>query len=167
MTPSRGIVTVSVDVAAPADVVFDEMVAWDRQGEWMLGTDVRCALGDGRGVGGRIDAWTGVGRVGFLDSMVITRWDEADRVVVVDHVGRVVRGEGVMRVTEIAHDRSRVWWGERVEVPGGALGMLAWGAVRPVTTAAVTMSLRRFARNVEVLHGARGDRAGGPGRDRE
>ena len=42
-----------------------------RQGEWMLGP--RCATArTGSGVGGRLEAFTGCGRLGFLDTMVIT-----------------------------------------------------------------------------------------------
>ena len=41
----------------------------------VLGTEVRATEQGGVGVGGGIEAFTGVGRLGFLDTMVITEWD--------------------------------------------------------------------------------------------
>ena len=49
-----------VDVDAPPEQVWAALVDWDRQGEWMLLTDVRAVDGDGQGVGGRLAAVTGV-----------------------------------------------------------------------------------------------------------
>ena len=54
-----------VIVEAPPEAVFAALTDWPTQGEWMLGTRV-WADGDGRGVGARISAFTGVGRIGFL-----------------------------------------------------------------------------------------------------
>ena len=167
MSRNWGVVSAGADVRAPADHVFAEMVRWENQGRWMLGTYVRAVLGDADDVGGRIDAWTGVGRLGFLDTMVITRWDESERVVLVEHIGKVVRGEGVMRVSCTAPDRCRVQWCERLEVPGGRPGLVGWRAIRPLAAAGLAVSLRRFAREVDREHGARGDHAIGSKEDRE
>lgn len=62
----------SVDVAAPVERTWAGATDWARQGEWMLGTTVRPTARDGQGVGGGIEAFTGVGRLGFLDTMEIT-----------------------------------------------------------------------------------------------
>ncbi|MDQ1248732.1 MAG: hypothetical protein QG597_3105 [Actinomycetota bacterium] len=137
-----------VPVAAPATEVFRAFTDWAAQGEWMLGTDVRPVLGDGRGVGGRIEAWTGVGRVGFLDTMVITEWDEPNRVVV-RHTGRVVRGLGIMEVVERPDGTSVFVWAEELELPLGVLGRLGWPLVRPAFADGVRRSLRAFADVVE------------------
>src|SRR3954452_24074983 len=78
-----------VDVAAPPEQVWAALVDWDRQGEWMVLTDVRAVDGDGQGVGGRLAAVTGVRlpggllrgrRLGVLDSMLITDWQYPHRV---------------------------------------------------------------------------------------
>ena len=59
-------VGVGVRIPAPAQQVWDALTDWERQGEWMVGTRVRATYLDGRAVGGRIEAWTGLGSVGFL-----------------------------------------------------------------------------------------------------
>ena len=60
----------------------------------------------GRGRGETIEAFTGVGRFGFLDRMTIIVW-EPPRRAVVRHTGRVVRGSGAFEVTRAAPERSR------------------------------------------------------------
>ncbi len=94
----------SVPVAAPAAATWAGAVDWDGQGEWMLGTRVKGTAQDGRGVGGGIEAFTGVGPVGFLDAMEIAAWDPPRRCDV-RHVGRVVRGTGTFRSRSAARRR--------------------------------------------------------------
>ncbi len=137
-----------VPVRAPVEEVFAAFTDWQAQGEWMLGTDVRPVFGPAQGVGGRIEAWTGVGRVGFLDTMVITEW-EAPRRVVVAHTGSVVRGDGIMEVNPGIADESVFVWGERLELPLGVLGRAGWPIVRPAFARGVKTSLLRFAELVE------------------
>jgi len=139
-----------VDVDAPAERVWAALVDWDRQGEWMLLTDVRSddATG-GQGVGGRLAAVTGVRlpggrRVGVLDSMLITEWTPP-RVVHVRHTGRVVRGTGTFEVRPRGDAASTFVWTETLDLPLGLLGRLGWPLVRPVMAAGVRLSLRRFA----------------------
>lgn len=58
---------------APAERVFEVLTDWRRHGEWMPFT--RAEGGDK--VGDEIRGWTGIGPVGFLDTMVITDWRTA------------------------------------------------------------------------------------------
>jgi uncharacterized protein YndB with AHSA1/START domain len=142
-----------VDVAAPPEQVWAALVDWDRQGEWMLLTDVRAVDGDGQGVGGRLAAVTGVRlpggllrgrRLGVLDSMLITAWEFPHRVDV-RHTGRVVRGTGTFAVRPREDGGSTFVWTEDLDLPLGALGRAGWPLVRPVMAAGVRFSLRRFA----------------------
>jgi len=80
-----------VDVAAPVERTWAAAMDWHRQREWMLATRVRPTVGDGHGVGGRIEATTGIGPVGLVDEMEITRW-EPPHGAYVKHLGRLVRG---------------------------------------------------------------------------
>src|SRR4051794_12580617 len=96
-----GEVIVAVEVAASAAEVFAAMTDWPRQSQWVALTTVRVAAGDGRSAGSRIEAFTGIGRLGFLDLMTITSWNPPFQVDVL-HTGRVVRGPGMMRVTELS-----------------------------------------------------------------
>jgi carbon monoxide dehydrogenase subunit G len=143
-----------VDVHAPPEQVWSALVDWDRQGEWMLLTDVRAVDGDGQGVGGRVAAVTGLRlpggllrgrRIGVLDTMLITAW-EFPRRVDVRHTGRVVRGTGTFEVRPRGDGGSTFVWTEGLDLPLGVLGRVGWPLLRPVMAAGVRLSLRRFAR---------------------
>jgi hypothetical protein len=138
--------TVSVDVEAPPLQVWRALVDWERQGEWMPLTDVQVVSGDPHGVGGRIEARTGmpVGsrRVGLLDTMEITGWHPPYRVEVL-HTGRVVRGPGIFEVRSRMAGATVVWT-EQLDLPLGRLGRLAWPLVRPAAAFALHMGLSRF-----------------------
>jgi hypothetical protein len=138
-----------VPVAAPAASTFAGAVDWDGQGEWMLGTRVRGTAQGGVGVGGGIEAFTGLGPLGFLDTMVIEEWDPPRRCHV-RHTGRLVRGTGTFAVEERGPAASVFVWREDLDLPLGALGRLGWPLVRPLFAAGVRLSLRRFARWVEA-----------------
>lgn len=138
----------AVDIRAEPEVVFEALVDWVHQGEWMLGTKVHPTSGEGRGVGATISAFTGVGPVGFTDPMEITVWEPPLRCHV-RHLGRIVRGTGAFDITPIAAGRSRFTWSEQLELPGGAAGRAAFVAVRPLAVAGVNRSLTRFARWAE------------------
>jgi len=139
----------TVDVDAPVEQTWAGATDWAGQGEWMLGTRVRPTVQGGQGVGGAIEAFTGLGRVGVLDRMEITLW-EPPRRCHVRHLGRVVRGTGAFDVEPLARGRSRFVWREDLDLPLGVLGRLGWPLVRPVFAFGVQLSLRRFARWVEA-----------------
>ncbi|MCW2606061.1 MAG: Polyketide cyclase / dehydrase and lipid transport, partial [Frankiales bacterium] len=65
-------IVLRIDVDASPEEVFAGATDWAGQGEWMLGTEVWPVRQKGQGVGGAIAAWTGVGPLGFLDTMDIT-----------------------------------------------------------------------------------------------
>jgi Polyketide cyclase / dehydrase and lipid transport len=139
----------TVDVAAPVAQVWAALVDWDRQGEWMLLTDVSTLEGDAQGVGGRLAARTGIPRpggkhLGVLDTMLITGWDPPNRVDV-RHTGRVVRGTGTFEIRPRGAAASTFVWTEQLDLPLGRLGRLGWPLVRPAMVAGVRLSLKRFA----------------------
>ncbi len=138
----------AIEVAAEPEVVFEALVDWSRQGEWMLGTRVQATHLEGRGAGARISAFTGVGPVGFVDPMEITLWEPPYRCHV-RHLGRVVRGTGAFDIEPVAQGRTRFIWSEQLQVPGGAAGKAAFVVVRPLAVAGVRRSLTRFARWAE------------------
>lgn len=144
-------ISVDVIVDAPPQVVWDAVTDWERQSEWMLGTVVRGTAQGGVGVGGGIEAFTGVGRLGFLDTMVVTEWDPPHRCVV-RHTGRVVRGLGIFEVLALPGGRSRFVWAEELELPLGRWGDLGWPLVRPGFAWGVRRSLEVLAAEVEQDH---------------
>lgn len=139
----------TVPVRAPASRVWQRITDWSRQGDWMLATRVRTVGPQRRGPGDRLEAFTGIGRLGFTDAMVVTNWVEATEVTV-QHTGRVVRGFGTFRVEPIGDSASVLIWIESLRIPGGRLGAVAWRLAKPMSRWAVGSSLRRFARQVET-----------------
>lgn len=140
----RLVVTRTVDL--PADQAWSALTDWERQSDWMPATTVR-ALGPdaAQGVGGRIEAWTGVGRVGFLDTMMITSWAPPHRCDVM-HTGRVLRGPGAFVVTPTGASRCTVTWEEDLEVPFGPVGRAMSVVLAPLARLGLRIALARFSR---------------------
>ncbi|MEI6360697.1 MAG: SRPBCC family protein [Actinomycetes bacterium] len=141
-------VRLDVVINAPVETVFEAFSQWSEQGRWMVGTRVEVRSGDGACVGSELAAWTGAGRAGFWDTMVITRWEPPYRVDVV-HTGSVVKGTGTMEVIALPGRRSRFVWAEELDLPLGVLGRIGWPVARPVFLAGVKRSLESFGRLVE------------------
>ncbi|GAA2164790.1 SRPBCC family protein [Actinomadura napierensis] len=124
---------------APPKRVFEVLTDWPRHAEWMPFTRAE----GGREIGAELRAWTGVGPVGFLDTMVVTDWRDG-RFVAVRHTGRAVRGEAWFEVLPYGKG-ARVVWAERVDLPLGVLGRAGWLVAGPVVKAFMTLGLRRLA----------------------
>ena len=131
-------------VSAPVQEGWDATTDWERQSAWMLGTRVRGTVHGGRGVGGGIEAWTGVGPIGFLDTMVITAWEPPHRCLV-EHTGRLLKGSGAFEVADAGAGVSRLTWTEDVKLPLGVLGRLGWPLVRPVVRLGISHSLNKLS----------------------
>lgn len=136
-------VRVATHVGVPATRAWALLTDWERHSSWIYATRVRSV--DGDRVGGRIDAFTGLGPLGFLDVMRINRW-EPPWLCEVAHTGRLVRGAGAFRVEPVGSSACRVVWEEHPELPLGAVGRLGWVVVRPLAKAGLALALRRFAR---------------------
>jgi len=149
---SRVELTVPVDVDAPVEAVWQTVTDWPGQGEWMLGTRVEVeGGGEGRHLGARLRAITGVGPLGFADTMEIVEW-EPPRRCVVRHTGKVVRGEGVFEVVPLGQDRARFLWYELLDLPLGVVGALGFKVVAPVFRLGIARSLAAMARQCEAAH---------------
>src|SRR6516164_1061843 len=83
---TRVAVTSRIVLPVPPEQAWRAVVDWPRQGQWMLATRVR----GGHGAGAQVVARTGIGPLGFTDTMVITHWEPPRRCVVA-HTGRVIR----------------------------------------------------------------------------
>jgi hypothetical protein len=145
----RAVLRADATVDVPAARLWELLVDWPRQADWIPLTRVRTVAGDGQGVGGRVEAWTGVGRVGFADPMVITAWDPPYRCEVL-HLGPVVRGEAGFDVAAIDIGRCRVTWWESVDLPLGSIGRAGWRLTEPLWQAALRRSLGRLRRLAET-----------------
>lgn len=141
-------VSLQVDVQVPAQKVWEALIDWPTQGKWMLGTKVWPVNGDGHGVGGQIAAFTGIGKLGFLDTMEITHWDPPARCDVL-HTGKVVKGTGTFQVVALGEQSCRFIWAEDLQIPLGPIGLLGFKILRPFFIAGVRKSLEKFSNLVE------------------
>jgi len=139
--------SVTVDVDAPQQAVWDALVDWPRQGEWMPATTVRVARQDAHRIGGRVEARTGFGPLSVLDRMTITEWQPPRRCAV-EHTGRVIRGRAWFEVRPLDERRSRVVWSEQLVPPFGLPGAVAGPPLRQATAMVIRTALRRLARQV-------------------
>lgn len=133
----RALIRRVVPLDVPASVAWDYVTDWPAQSEWVPHTRVELVdpSDPARAVGGRIRAWSGLGPLGFWDTMTITSWEEhaggGGRCEVL-HTGKVVRGEGEFEVVADGPARSRFLWSEMAVVPGGRAGALGYRVAGPV-----------------------------------
>ncbi len=137
-------ISLSVDIEASAEQTWAAVVDWPSQGDWMFLTRVEATSGDGHAVGDELAAFTGIGRFGFLDTMVITAYDVPRRCVV-RHTGKVVRGTAAFEVLDLGAGRSRFVWSEWLDLPFGLLGQLGFALLRPLILRPIRSSLAKFA----------------------
>ncbi|EEP73130.1 SRPBCC family protein [Micromonospora sp. KC207] len=145
--PGAGEVTATVIVNAPAARVFAGLLAWERQSDWIPFTTVRVVEGDG-GEGSLVEAVTALGPAVLRDEMRVVRVDAPYEIGVV-HCGRLLRGPGVLRCTQIEGGRTQVVWHEWFHLPGGAAGRVAWPVLWPGSKVSLTQALKKFGRLVE------------------
>jgi uncharacterized protein YndB with AHSA1/START domain len=124
-----------------AERVFEVLTDWERHDEWMPFTR---AVG-GHEVGATLEGWTGIGPLGFRDTMVITEWSPGRRVSV-RHTGRLVRGVAWFETVPRPGGGSSVIWAERLDLPLGPLGRVGWALAGPPVRGLMTVGLRRLAR---------------------
>lgn len=142
----RAVIRAQVDVDAPAEHVWAYATDWSRQDEWIPFTRVESE--DGHRVGGTVRAWTGVGPIGFWDTMTVTSWvpvNDGAASCEVLHTGAVVRGEGEFAVRSRGTDKATFLWAERLVVPGGPVGALVWRLARPFVQRGAEATLREMA----------------------
>jgi carbon monoxide dehydrogenase subunit G len=142
-------VAATVEVAAPAAHVWAHVTDWPRHADWVPLTRVETVDGDARQLGGRIRTWTGIGPLGFSDPLTVTAWEEqpgGGGRCVLEHTGRVVKGDAQITVTALGEQRSQVTWTERLEL-GPLTGVTRVGA--PVIRRALARVLAAMASSAE------------------
>jgi carbon monoxide dehydrogenase subunit G len=144
---TRAVLSATVMLDAPAERVWQALTDWRGQDRWIPLTSVRATAGEGCRVGDRVEAWTGLGPLGFRDPMVITCWappSESSGVCEVLHTGRLIRGEGGFEVEPVDAGRSRLTWWESVDLPLGFAGAALWRVTAPVWQAGLRVLLSRL-----------------------
>jgi carbon monoxide dehydrogenase subunit G len=113
-------IEVSRRAAAPPTDVWDVLVDWERQPQWMVDAKSVEVVSERRaGVGVRLRCPTRVVLVTVTDVMEVTDWEPPHRLRVRHH-GRLIRGSGEFRIAADG-DGSRITWVEEIETPGAWL----------------------------------------------
>lgn len=139
-------IDVDVPTAAPREAVWDVLVDWERQADWMVDAEsVHVLTPEREGVGVTVRCPTNLLGLTVQDVMRVTRWEEHELLEVV-HLGGVITGTGAFELRDGPGDGSTIHWWEEVDPPLGALG--EWGAswlVAPVVRRLFTRSLTNLA----------------------
>lgn len=141
--------TFKVSINASQQEVFEYVMDWKRQSEWIMLTKARKTSIDTNQPGTTIEAWTGVGPLGFLDTMVIELWDPPNQCTVM-HTGKVVKGTGVFVVNKISDTKSEFVWEEITPLPLGVVGRIGFWCMRPFLVMMFNRSLKKLKTVVEA-----------------
>ena len=133
-------IAISLKINAPIQKVWNSLAQWEKQGDWMLQTKVWVTSEIAEGVGTQISAFTGVKKIGILDTMLVTTWQPPHTCDVV-HTGKIIKGGGRFHLREVGVDTTIFDWSEEVIAPR-LLFFLIW----PALYIGVRISLARFAR---------------------
>lgn len=132
---------VTLRIPAPTQKVWDELVTWKNQGNWMALTKVTSSHNGptDSGVGTTIEAFTGIGKFGILDQMRVIDW-QPPKYCKVDHYGKIIKGIGIFNLID-ENGITRFDWYEEIKAPRALLIL-----IKPFILIAVYASLRKFAR---------------------
>jgi hypothetical protein len=133
-------IAISVEIHAPIQNVWNSLSQWEKQGEWMLQTKVWVTSEITEGVGTHISAFTGIKKIGILDTMLVTTWQPPHTCDVI-HTGKIIKGGGRFHLREVGEGRTVFDWSEEVIAPR-LLFFIIW----PALYIGVRISLARFAR---------------------
>ena len=139
---------VKIFIDAPELKVFNIVTNWEDQTKWVYMTKVRGVGDDSHKLGGKLEAFTGLGKFGFLDTMTITKWQDY-KLCEVTHTGNVVKGKGLFEVSTI-NSKTYFTWTEYVELPYGIVGRIGWIIVKPIAIFGLWLSLRRLKKYIET-----------------
>lgn len=143
-------VAASIDLNTGPDIAFAAVADLPSQEKWIIATRLYPIEGPVSipQVGSRMAAFTGLGSVGFLDTMVVTEYDPPWRWVT-RHEGDVVQGVGIFEI-EVTGDGCRFTWAEELDLPLGIIGRLGWPLIKPLAHLGLLASLKRMAKQVEL-----------------
>jgi len=137
-------IAMNLIIKAPIETVWASLADWESQGEWMLQTTVEVTSEIRQGVGTTIAAFTGIGKFGVMDHMVVTSW-QPPRICDVLHTGKIIKGTGRFELTAIDQDTTRFDWSEEIVAPRVAFLVLA-----PGLYLGVRLSLAKLSRHLSA-----------------
>ena len=132
----------SLVIKAPIETVWAALADWESQGDWMLQTRVEVTSQIRDGVGTTIAAFTGIGKLGVMDHMVVTAW-QPPHICDVLHTGKIIKGTGRFELVEIDSQATRFNWSEEILAPKVVFLLIA-----PGLYAGVRISLANLGRHL-------------------
>jgi len=129
-------------IDAPIEKVWASLADWESQGDWMLQTTVDVTSEIREGVGTTIAAFTGIGKIGVMDHMQVTKW-EPPFICDVVHTGTIIKGTGRFQLTSIDAGTTRFDWSEEILAPRALFLLIA-----PGLYAGVRISLANLSRQL-------------------
>ena len=122
-------------VPTPLDAVWDALTDFAAYGRWIPLTTMRTEPGPAR-LGWAFGGFTGLGPVGFLDSMLVVKWKpplDGEARFAVRKTGRVLRGWADVRLAATDAGGTDVVWREEIVPRPETIGRLVAPAADRVT----------------------------------
>jgi uncharacterized protein YndB with AHSA1/START domain len=135
-------IAMSLVIKAPIEKVWAALADWESQGDWMLQTTVEVTSQIREGVGTSIAAFTGMGKIGVMDHMVVTAW-QPPNICDVLHTGKIIKGTGRFQLDAIDTETTRFDWSEEILAPRALFLLIA-----PGLYAGVRISLTNLGRHL-------------------
>ena len=135
-------IAMNLVINAPIEKVWAALADWESQGDWMLQTKVDVTSQVREGVGTTIAAFTGIGKLGVMDHMVVTSW-QPPHICDVLHTGKIIKGTGRFELVVIDADTTRFDWSEEILAPRALFLLIA-----PGLYAGVRISLTKLGRHL-------------------
>jgi hypothetical protein len=132
----------SLVIEAPIEKVWAALADWESQGDWMLQTTVEVTSQIREGVGTTIAAFTGIGKFGVMDHMIVTSW-QPPHICDVTHTGKIIKGTGRFKLSAIDAETTRFDWSEEILTPRVVFLLIA-----PGLYAGVRISLAKLSRHL-------------------
>jgi uncharacterized protein YndB with AHSA1/START domain len=131
-------IEMSLVIKSPIQKVWAALAAWESQGDWMLQTSVKVTSEIREGVGTKISAFTGIGKLGVMDHMVVTAW-QPPHICDVVHTGKIIKGMGRFELVEIDAHTTRFNWSEEIVAPRALFLLIAPGLYAGVRISLATL----------------------------
>ena len=135
-------IAMSLVIEAPIEKVWAALADWESQGDWMLQTTVEVTSQIREGVGTTIAAFTGIGKFGVMDHMIVTSW-QPPFICDVLHTGKIIKGTGRFQLSAIDAHTTRFDWSEEILTPRVVFLLIA-----PGLYAGVRISLAKLGRHL-------------------
>lgn len=147
------LVDIDTTIAAPRAVVWDVLVDWESQSEWMVdAVEIEVVSPQRAGVGTTVRCPTRILGVVIPDVVRVTEWRHRERLAVVHLGSPLVQGGAAFDLADTPDMGTRVRWTEDVPVPLGPLAaVLGRTVIQPFLRLVFNRSLARLKRRCEAL----------------